>query len=92
VATQGKGVPELVDAIGKHGTHLRESGAWRARRAGSARRQVQAIVEDRVRRRFDRVVSAEEWPVRFQAVAARAEDPYTVADDILARVAAGGDD
>ena len=92
VAIQGKGVPELVDAIGQHGAHLRDTGAWRARRAGSARRQVQAIVEDRVRQRFERLVAAAEWPGRFEAVAARSEDPYTVADDILARVAAGGDD
>jgi len=48
VATEGKGVPELVDSLAEHRAYLDASGTWRTRRAESAWRQVRAIVEDRV--------------------------------------------
>ncbi len=86
VATEGTGVPELVDEIEKHREYLHASGAWRTRRAESARRQVQAIVEDRVRERFQRLVQGDGWPGRFAAIAAREQDPYSVADDVLREV------
>lgn len=92
VATQGKGVPELVDRIADHRAHLQATGGWRTRRAEGARRQVQAIVEDRVRERFDRFVTGGHWPDRFAAVAARERDPYSLADEILSKVAHGAAD
>jgi LAO/AO transport system kinase len=91
VAIQGKGVPELVDKINEHGAYLRQGEGWRSRRAESARRQVQAIVEDRVRERFERLVASAGWTERFAAVATREQDPYSVADEILSQVAVSGD-
>ncbi len=87
VATTGSGVPELLDDIGAHRAYLDVSGAWRQRRAESARRQVQAIVEDRVREQFERLAARDGWPDRFVAIAARDLDPYSVADEALREVA-----
>jgi LAO/AO transport system kinase len=87
VATTGKGIPELVDQIARHRAFLEHSGAWHQRRAENARRQVQAIVEDRVRERFERLVAGDGWAERFASIAAREEDPYSVADELLHEVA-----
>jgi LAO/AO transport system kinase len=83
VATEGRGVPELMDALAAHRAWLMESGAWRQRRAESARRQVRAILEDRLLSRIDQVTAHDEWTARFEAVAARQQDPYSVADEVL---------
>jgi LAO/AO transport system kinase len=91
VATSGEGVGTLVDQIGAHRTYLERSGTWRQRRADSARRQVRAIVEDRVLRRLEHVTTGEAWDERFARVAAREDDPYSVAEEVLHEVAASGE-
>jgi LAO/AO transport system kinase len=87
VATDGTGVPELVDRLAEHRAYLEATGAWRARRAESARRQVRAIVEDGVQRRLEAVTAGPEWQARFEAIAARELDPYSVAEEVLSAVA-----
>lgn len=57
------------------------------RRADSARRQVRAIVEDRVLRRLERITAGDAWQARFEAIANRDQDPYSVAEDVLKEVA-----
>jgi LAO/AO transport system kinase len=87
VATDGSGVTELVDRLAAHRAYLEASGTWRARRAESARRQVRAIVEDRVQRRLEAVTAGVDWQTRFEAIAAREQDPYSVAEEVLNAVA-----
>src|SRR5262249_1317874 len=64
VATEGGGVSELVEKIDDHRAFLERSGGWRVRRADSARRQVRAIVEDRVQRRLEALTAGPEWQER----------------------------
>jgi LAO/AO transport system kinase len=90
-AGSGGGVGELVDRVAEHRIYLEQSGAWRTRRAESARRQVRAIVEERVLRRLEHVTSGAEWDQRFAAIAAREGDPYSAADEVLQQVSALGE-
>ena len=90
VATEGTGVAELVDRVAEHRAYLERSGTWHGRRADSARRQVRAIVEDRVQRRLDRILAGAGWEARFAAIAARELDPYSVADEVLGSMARDG--
>jgi LAO/AO transport system kinase len=90
VATDGTGVAALVDRVAAHRAFLDDTGTWRERRADSARRQVRAIVEDRVQRRLDRLMSGAEWEDRFASIAARKQDPYSVAEEVLREVARHG--
>jgi LAO/AO transport system kinase len=87
VATEGGGVAELVERLAEHRAFLEASGTWRARRAESARRQVRAIVEDRVQRRVELLTMGPEWQARFASIAAREQDPYSVAEEVLIAVA-----
>ncbi|SKB09272.1 methylmalonyl Co-A mutase-associated GTPase MeaB [Aeromicrobium choanae] len=83
VATEGTGVPELVDHLQEHASHLRASGQLARRRTDRLRREIQAIALDQVRRRF--VVDGGE---ELDALAARAFagdiDPFSAADTLLA--------
>ena len=90
VATQGAGVTILVDTIMQHQNHLTDTGARRQRRADGARRQVQAIVEDRFRERIERLIAGADWPERFDAVAGRGQDPYAAADELFREVVGSG--
>jgi LAO/AO transport system kinase len=90
VATVGTGVSALLDSVDRHRAYLDRSGHWRERRADSARRQVRAIVEDRVQRRFERLTVGEDWDRRFASIAARDQDPYSVAEEVLGEVARHG--
>jgi LAO/AO transport system kinase len=89
IATDGTGIAELVGRIQAHRAFLERSGGWSERRARNARRQVRAIVEDRVRRRFDVLADADRWAAHFAAVAERERDPYAVAEQMLDEVARG---
>jgi putative protein kinase ArgK-like GTPase of G3E family len=80
-----------VDRVKAHRQFLERSGTWRERRADGARRQVRAIVEERVLRRLERVTSGERWQARFAAIAARQDDPYSVAEEVLHQVASNGE-
>jgi LAO/AO transport system kinase len=90
IATQGQGISELVDRIVEHRAFLDRSGTWHQRRADNARRQVRAIVEDRVQRRFERLTTGADWEQRFSSIAVREEDPYSVAEELLHEVAQHG--
>jgi len=90
VATAGTGVRDLVERIGEHRLYLEHSHTWHLRRADSARRQVRAIVEDRVQRRLEQLTSGADWEARFAQIAAREQDPYTVAEEVLREVAHHG--
>lgn len=83
VATDGTGIPELVDHLREHASHLRTSGQLARRRTDRLRREIQAIALDQVRRRF--VVNGGE---ELDALAARAFagdiDPFSAADTLLA--------
>jgi LAO/AO transport system kinase len=87
VATEGTGAADLVDRLAEHRAYLEASGTWRTRRAESARRQVRAIVEDRVQRRFEALTNGHEWQARFASIATREQDPYSVAEEVLEAVA-----
>jgi LAO/AO transport system kinase len=87
MATRDVGITELVDRIDTHRVFLEKSSLWHHRRADSARRQVQAIVQGRLGERFEQLVAEPAWADRFAAIAAREQDPYSVADEIMAMTA-----
>jgi LAO/AO transport system kinase len=90
VASDGTGVGTLVDSIAEHRAFLERSQAWHTRRTDSARRQVRAIVEDRLLRRVQQLTTGAEWQQRFASIAERELDPYSVADEVLREIATYG--
>ena len=84
VATTDNGVAALVERIERHRAFLEHSALWHARRTDNARRQVQGIVQARLAERLADAIAGETWTTRFAAVAERTQDPYSLADEILA--------
>jgi LAO/AO transport system kinase len=81
VATSGDGIDELIAQIDAHGSHLAASGEGDRRRQERARREIEALALERVRRDFA-ARSASEIDALAAKVAAGATDPFSAADQL----------
>jgi LAO/AO transport system kinase len=84
VATSGRGVPELVDAIWRFREHAARTQA--ARRRTRSEYRLRELVSHRFMDYLERdVLSAGELAAIVDRIAARELDPYTAANDLLRR-------
>ena len=61
VATEGKGIPELGQAIAKHVEHLTQSGVWDDRERARLEVELDALIREELVIRFRQNVSEEEY-------------------------------
>lgn len=52
ISTEGKGIPELVESIVKHASHLHQSGDWAARDRARLRSELEAVLQEELMNRF----------------------------------------
>ena len=83
VALRDQGVPELVDAIEQHRIYLQRSGEFQRREEERARINLVHILQAAVLRRLKSQVPAEHFQRLVTEVAAREQDPYSAADQLL---------
>ena len=83
VATEGRGVDELWQAILEHRSHLEADGRLERRRDSRLREELRAIVSERIRERVDATCHGERFDGLVSKVAARELDPYAAADQLL---------
>jgi LAO/AO transport system kinase len=84
VATDGKGIDDLLDAIVAHRTHLTSDGELDVRRRARVRDELRAIVLARLAERADEVCGASEFDDLVARIQAREVDPYAAAEVLLA--------
>lgn len=87
VATEGRGIDELFDAIVAHRLHLESDGLLARQRETRIREELRAIVLERLARQIDALCTGAAFDRLVDEVAARAIDPYTAADRLLANPA-----
>ncbi len=83
VATDGRGVAELLDAVCAHRRHLEDTGELQARRERRVRDELRAIVLERLTKRADDICSGDGFDSVAARVAAGIVDPYTAAGELL---------
>jgi LAO/AO transport system kinase len=83
VATDGTGIDDLFDTIGRHRAHLEADDLLAGRRATRLGDELRAIVLERLARRTDEVCAGARFDALVARVAAREVDPYTAADELL---------
>jgi LAO/AO transport system kinase len=79
VATDDRGVAELLEALGAHRRHLESSGELARRREQRIADELRALVLDRLAKRVDDVCSGETFATLVRDVADGTSDPYTAA-------------
>ncbi|MGH9491723.1 MAG: methylmalonyl Co-A mutase-associated GTPase MeaB, partial [Terriglobales bacterium] len=90
VATEGTGIGELKAVIGTYREFLQEGERGRERRRQRWRQRLERMLRDRAYEQLvaPRVAEAE-WRQWAAEVDARKRDPFTLADEILARSSGG---
>ncbi|MGE0102615.1 MAG: methylmalonyl Co-A mutase-associated GTPase MeaB [Blastocatellales bacterium] len=87
VAIQNKGIPEFVEAIERFAEFRRELPEISSRQTGVAENRIVELLRERVLKRVIREALPEEELKRLaESVAARRCDPYSVVDEIAARI------
>lgn len=84
IATSGKGVGELLTAIGDHRRHLEATGGLDGRRRTRWRREIVRIAERRLRALYLDGALATQLDGLVQRVASGELDPYEAAERLLA--------
>jgi LAO/AO transport system kinase len=91
VATEDKGVSELVDKVNAFRAHMEKSGLRRARKVGRWKQRLLELLQDRL---MERVVGEGLGEAALESladeVAARKKDPYSVVSEILTRAGVRG--
>jgi LAO/AO transport system kinase len=86
VATTGEGVPALLDAVRAFREHSRATETSRRRVRYETR--VRELVRERLMTHLEQqVLSVGEWDAAIQRVATRELDPYTMAEQLVRRLA-----
>lgn len=88
-AVAGTGVPALKDAIASFRAH--PSWLQESRRLTRAEYRLRDILEQRFLQRVERVVPDEDFAKLCDRIAARTLDPYSAADEVMARVLRASD-
>jgi len=86
VGSEGKGVPELWDAVLAHRAHIEANGFLVRRRERRLRDELREIVARRLERKAREICTGERWDELGDQVLAHTTDPWTAADEMLQAV------
>jgi LAO/AO transport system kinase len=84
VATDGKGIEELVEATFAHKAHLHKSGEWLQREKARSRQEIGRLLQTRFLAGIQATVPKAEREKLIEAVAERHIDPYSAVDELFA--------
>jgi LAO/AO transport system kinase len=85
-ATEGSGIPELVNHILAHKASLQDTNGWIEQEKVRSRREVEQLLQARFLARFQTAVSQDDRNQLITAIANREIDPYTAVADIFAQI------
>lgn len=83
ISTEGTGIPELVDAIAQHATHLHQSGDWSARDRARLRSELEAVLQDELMNRFLAGIHPDAYKEILEKVIRRDISPYDAVHSLL---------
>jgi len=85
-ALKGQGIPQLIDAIQQHREYLTESGMMEHRAQRQVRSELQVLIMQAVANSLKATISEEEWNALIADITKRERDPYSVAQELEARI------
>lgn len=83
VATEGRGIPELVEAISQHAAYLRESGNWTARDRTRIQSELDTMIQETLVSEFRAKVSNTRYDEVLQKVIQRNLSPWEAVKILL---------
>ncbi|MEW5828652.1 MAG: methylmalonyl Co-A mutase-associated GTPase MeaB [Chloroflexota bacterium] len=83
VATEGTGIPELVEAIARHAAHLRASGDWQARERARIESELELHIRETLMSRFRRDMPDERYQAILSRLIERQISPWEAVSSLL---------
>ncbi len=83
VSTEGTGVPELVNAIGRHVAHLRLSGDWSLRERTRLEVELEALIRDGLMNQFRDSITTQQYEETMESVMQRKISPWEAASTLM---------
>jgi len=83
VATEGTGIPELVDAIIRHVEHLHDSGDWQARERARIEAELELHIQETLVSRFRADVPDERYQAVLSRLIERQTSPWEAVKELL---------
>jgi LAO/AO transport system kinase len=83
ISTDGSGIPELVEAIANHATHLHQSGDWAARDRARLRSELEAVLQHELMSRFLGSIQQEAYDEVVESVVQRKFSPHEAVLSLL---------
>lgn len=84
-ALTGEGITELVDTIGEHMSYLQETGLLKQKGLQRSRDELEQIMEYKLTNElFTRLRGTPEYEQAIKKIAGRNDDPYSVAERLIA--------
>ncbi|RPJ28282.1 MAG: methylmalonyl Co-A mutase-associated GTPase MeaB [Chloroflexi bacterium] len=83
VATEGKGIAEVVESIAKHAAHLRQSGDWAARDRARLGSEMEALLREALMERFLESVQSVKYEEMIEQVVNRNISPHEAVKSLL---------
>ena len=83
VSTEGRGIPELVEAIARHAEHLRSSGDWAARERARLEVELEMLIQEALVARFSASVPPQKIQQTVERMAKRDLSPWEAANFLM---------
>lgn len=83
ISIEGKGIPELADAIAKHVAYLRQSGGWAVRERARLEVELDALIRDALVARFRERVSQNEYENMIGQLVKRNMSPWEAVNILM---------
>ncbi|MCQ3938899.1 MAG: methylmalonyl Co-A mutase-associated GTPase MeaB [Chloroflexi bacterium] len=83
VATEGRGIPELAQAIARHVEHLRSSGDWTLRERTRLEVEMEALIRDTLMTRFREDIPPQRYEEVLEKVVQRNISPWEAVRRLL---------
>ncbi len=83
VSTEGRGIPELVEAIARHAEHLRSSGDWAARERARLEVELEVLIQEALVARFSASVPPQKIQQTVERMAKRDLSPWEAANFLM---------
>ena len=83
VSTEGRGIPELVEAIARHAEHLRSSGDWAARERARLEVELEMLIQEALVARFSASVPPQKIQQTVERIAKRDLSPWEAANFLM---------
>lgn len=75
VATEGKGIADLVEAVKSHRDHLHRSGLWQVKEAQRLKKDLQSLIRDQLMANWQESIAPERYAAVLDALIQRRINP-----------------